>query len=249
MLSQSARRIPRLQHAVKQQRRNAGGAPHYNEPSGYLFGEKVYTLLLRQSNNECWIRTDSKASSSRPVTSERRLGEHVVYRHVWRHGICRRGVVLQAGHKVRHHVYFSPSSQCWSWYLCLLAYKTGRWRKRSSEWRRAERKSNTSHLRLNLAGRYTVSHSGHQSNNNLVDPKLFFLALQLSAIYYGWLIQDKASMDLKRLRQYGLLVVMLHYPGSSRPNSLRWFAVGFVRFCVHQSLDLPRRMLRNELYS
>ena len=30
----------------------------------------------------------------------------MVYRHVWRHGIRGGGVVLQAGHKVRHRVCF-----------------------------------------------------------------------------------------------------------------------------------------------
>ncbi|KAL5535609.1 hypothetical protein ACEPAF_3703 [Sanghuangporus sanghuang] len=40
MLTTSARRLPRLRCAIKQQRRNAGGAPHYNEPTGNLFGEK-----------------------------------------------------------------------------------------------------------------------------------------------------------------------------------------------------------------
>ncbi|PAV22177.1 NADH dehydrogenase 1 beta subcomplex subunit [Pyrrhoderma noxium] len=41
MLSTISRRVPRSTvQVVKQQRRNAGGAPHYNEPSGWLFGEK-----------------------------------------------------------------------------------------------------------------------------------------------------------------------------------------------------------------
>ncbi|KAI5123784.1 hypothetical protein M0805_000372 [Coniferiporia weirii] len=47
MLSTLLRRVPRanVPRLLKQQRRNAGGAPHYNEPTGFLFGEKVRALL------------------------------------------------------------------------------------------------------------------------------------------------------------------------------------------------------------
>lgn len=46
-----ARRVPRINPQVlsRVQRRNAGGAPHFNEPSGYFLGEKVRNIYLLRS--------------------------------------------------------------------------------------------------------------------------------------------------------------------------------------------------------
>lgn len=53
MLSTVSRRVPRLiTSRPALQRRAAGGAPHYNEPTGWLFAEKVSVRRIVSSGGK-----------------------------------------------------------------------------------------------------------------------------------------------------------------------------------------------------
>ena len=56
------------------------GEPHYNEPSGWLFGEKVRICANRYPKA---ILIPSPAASTRSEASKGGMGEHLVYRNVW----------------------------------------------------------------------------------------------------------------------------------------------------------------------
>ena len=94
------RRVPR---AVPQtfSRSASHGAPHYNEPTGFLFGEKVRSMVPPSPFcllTSVWIPL---APGPWSETSERGLGVDLVCGHV-RNPCCGlRRAVLQARHKVR----------------------------------------------------------------------------------------------------------------------------------------------------
>ncbi len=101
MLSTISRRIarPQAMRSLRQQRRNAGGAPHYNEPSGWLFGEKVRrhgvarSMSCIDSTLVLLFSTSPVASANGPETAKRGMGADMVLGNVWRHGLgC--GVVV-----------------------------------------------------------------------------------------------------------------------------------------------------------
>lgn len=56
------------------------GEPQYNEPSGWLFGEKVRIYANRYTKT---ILIPSPAASTRSETSKGGVGEHLVHRDVW----------------------------------------------------------------------------------------------------------------------------------------------------------------------
>jgi hypothetical protein len=99
MHSSTPLRVLRAQTSkqVASRRFASHGAPHYNEPSGYLFAEKVKTsvAVALSSTNDL-----SQAASSRTEAGKGGLGEHLVYRNVWHHGARHTSFLLQAGHKV-----------------------------------------------------------------------------------------------------------------------------------------------------
>lgn len=70
-------------------------APQYNEPSGYLFGEKVSwsTSVLAPSQAHPVVFV---ASATWAETCEGGLGEYLVLGNVWFHGVCSCDAVLQA---------------------------------------------------------------------------------------------------------------------------------------------------------
>lgn len=70
-------------------------APQFNEPSGYLFGEKVsYDGTFRVDIDEHFPLYLAFAAWTE--TCEGGLGEHLVLGNVWVHGVCSSHVVLQA---------------------------------------------------------------------------------------------------------------------------------------------------------
>lgn len=93
------------------------GAPHYNEPSGYLFGEKVRSSIITPFVPWWFV----SAPSSRTEADKGGLGEHLVYRDVWQHWACFTSFILQAGHQVgflcwscKFHQRRSNSIQGWA---------------------------------------------------------------------------------------------------------------------------------------
>ena len=73
MLSSSVRPVARCRalHAPLL-RRNASGTPHYNEPSGWLFGEKV---RLNVSLNTFWVSSTSISPHHLDKSVKRRAGK------------------------------------------------------------------------------------------------------------------------------------------------------------------------------
>ena len=75
-------------------------APQYNEPTGWIFSEKVryfpsHLSILSSSKGSICVATTTWSEAN-----ERGLGSHLVYWDVWYYGSCRRTALLQAGHKV-----------------------------------------------------------------------------------------------------------------------------------------------------
>lgn len=98
MLSSSALRTLRVATPRFHGKRWASHeAPQYNEPTGWLFGEKV-----NASNDEhvSFHLPYPKASATRPKASEGRLGKYMVHRDVRVNGVRGCDVVLQTRHKV-----------------------------------------------------------------------------------------------------------------------------------------------------
>jgi hypothetical protein len=63
-------------------------APQYNEPSGWLFGEKVGVHSIQCITDLKLISPPSLATPARSEKGERGLGESLVHRNVWHHGFC-----------------------------------------------------------------------------------------------------------------------------------------------------------------
>jgi hypothetical protein len=82
---------------VAQKRFASHGAPHYNEPSGNIFGEKVTTIISFPSR----LLTTRIASTSGTKAGERGLGEYMVYWDVRYPRINGTSLILQARHQVR----------------------------------------------------------------------------------------------------------------------------------------------------
>ena len=69
-----------------QLRRASGHEPQYNEPGGYLFGERVSICIifsLINFNNINNISFYSSALTTRTKTRERRLGEYMALWYGW----------------------------------------------------------------------------------------------------------------------------------------------------------------------
>lgn len=97
MLSSLTRRVPR-QRVVQlaQPRRSASGTPHYNEPSGWLFGEKVSARLIDHNAQLLMCYAATPAGTETPT---RELGDELEYWHVWKHVRRCCTIVLQAGYE------------------------------------------------------------------------------------------------------------------------------------------------------
>ena len=68
-------------------------APQYNEPSGYLFGEKVGRVRWHYTELEL-MRHIHIATPARSETCERGLGEYLVHRNVRHNGFRSRDAIL-----------------------------------------------------------------------------------------------------------------------------------------------------------
>jgi len=75
-------------------------APQYNEPSGWLFGEKVRILFTALFMPDFLSFLYFQASTARPKTSERGLGKHMVHWDVRFDGVCHGDAILQTRHQV-----------------------------------------------------------------------------------------------------------------------------------------------------
>jgi hypothetical protein len=85
-----ALRVPRN---IQTRRYAAHGAPQYNEPTGWLFGEKVGSGVIPCISADSAI---SEASSTGSEASERRVGEYMVHWDAWFNGPGRSFAILQA---------------------------------------------------------------------------------------------------------------------------------------------------------
>lgn len=75
-------------------------APQYNEPSGYLFGEKVSYCRVTTALAPTYT-SNLSAPATRSEARKGGLGEHLVLGNVRFYGICGGHVVLQARYQVR----------------------------------------------------------------------------------------------------------------------------------------------------
>lgn len=118
----SARNLPSCRRYASH-----GHGPQYNEPTGYLFAEKVRTAML-VSHFELTahlFRYCFEAACTRAKAQEGVLGDCLVCWNVWYHGSGRRLVVLQAGYQVRNILWslfnpiltISPVNSIQSWAL------------------------------------------------------------------------------------------------------------------------------------
>ena len=77
-----------------------GHGPQFNEPSGYLWGEKVRTTPSLQFSSDWQAICYLTAPATRPEAQAGGLGDDLVCRNVRINGSRRSAPVLQAGHKV-----------------------------------------------------------------------------------------------------------------------------------------------------
>ena len=142
MLSSSVRPVARCR-ALRTPllRRNASGTPHYNEPSGWLFGEKVRLNVL----NTFWVSSTSISPHHLDKSVKRRAGK------LFGIGECLEGWACQRSCYIINRT--RGTLGYLQWLCCLtklrivyVAFRPGRYKKLKPGWRHEGRRLNINRL-------------------------------------------------------------------------------------------------------
>lgn len=119
-------------------------APHFNEPSGYLFGEKVLTSIHSSYEAYPYLYLQPVPPGQKRVKED--------WENIWYIGMY--GSMLFAAVML----YYKPDTRCACFKACCIAltlalcvvYRLGLWKRPSGGWRNEERSTSMSHLHPHL---------------------------------------------------------------------------------------------------